>query len=168
MATERKRMILGGMLNGWPLMHQLEEFTPIEIAKVMEAAQGGRFAPEQMAVGLEKLECSIQLSGAGVELIIAQGIWPGDTVELDVRESHEDLEGNDYTVVHSVSGEVIKVDTSPVKLKDKPSKTLHIAPIRSKQTENGVIMHDINLRTQYIDLGQGDIMEVHRRNVMMP
>ena len=63
---------------------------------------------------------------------------------------------------------MIKVETSAVKMKDKPSKTLHIAPIRSKQTENGVIMHDINLRTQYIDLGQGDIMGVHRRNVLMP
>ena len=28
-------MILGGSLNGWPLMHQLEEFTPVNIQKVM-------------------------------------------------------------------------------------------------------------------------------------
>ncbi|ABY90389.1 head closure [Halomonas phage phiHAP-1] len=168
MSTERKRMIMGGTLNGWPLMHQLEEYTPIEITKVMELAQGGRFAPEQMATGLEKLECSVTLTGAGVELIIAQGIWPGDTVELDIRESQEDLEGNDYAVWHSVSGEVIKVESSPVKMKDKPNKVLHIAPIRSKQTENGVIIHDINLRTQYIDLGQGDIMAPHRRNILMP
>lgn len=168
MATERKRMILGGSLNGWPLMHQLEEFTPIEISKVMEDAQGGRFAPEQMAVGLEKLECSITLSGAGVELVIAQGIGPGDTVELDVRESQQDLEGNTYAVWHSVSGEVIKTASPAIKMKDKPQKTLTIAPVRSSQRENGVIMHDINLRTQVINLGQGDIMAVHRRNVLMP
>lgn len=167
MATERARKLLGGSLNGWPLMHQLEEFKPVEITKVMEMAQGGRYAPEQMAVGLEKLECTITLNGAGIELLIAQGISEGDTVELDVRESHQDREGNTYSVWHAVSGEVIKTETSPVKMKERPQKTLTIAALRSRHMENGVIIHDINLRTQVINLGQGDIMEQHRRNILM-
>lgn len=168
MATERKRMIMGGSFNGWPLMHQLEEFKPVEIEKVMEMAQGGRFAPEQMMVGLEKLECEITLSGAGVELMIMLGIGEGDTVELDVRESQQDLEGNTYAVWYAVSGQVTKTATQPVKMKEKPQKTMTIAPVRSTHRENGVIIHDINLRTQMINLGQGDIMSVHRRNILMP
>ncbi|GAA0752714.1 phage major tail tube protein [Sphingomonas trueperi] len=168
MATERKRMILGGSLNGWPLMHQLEEFTPVNIEKEMEAAQGGRFAPERIMVGLRELECSVTLMGAGYELIIAQGIGAGDTVELDVRESQEDMEGNAFAVWHQVSGEVIGVERPAVKMKEKPQVTLKIAPVRTVMLENGITCHNINLRTQYIDLGNGDIMERHRRNVLMP
>jgi hypothetical protein len=168
MATERKRMMLAGSLNGWPLMHQLEEFTPVNIEKEMEAAQGGRFAPEQMMVGLRQLECSVTLSGAGYELVIAGGIGQGDTVELDVRESQEDLEGNTFAVWHQVGGEVISIERANAKMKEKPSVTLKIAPVRSRQLENGLTLHDINLRTQVINLGNGDIMERHRRNVLMP
>ncbi len=168
MATERKRMILGGAMNGWPLMHQLEEFTPVNIEKEMEVAQGGRFAPEQIMVGLRQMECSVTLMGAGYELIIAQGIGAGDTVELDVRESQEDMEGMAFAVWHQVSGEVTKVDRSNVKMKEKPSVTLTIAPVRTIMLENGVTLHNINLRTQVIDLGNGDIMERHRRNALMP
>ncbi len=167
MATERKRMILGGSLNGWPLMHQLEEFTPVNIQKVMETAQGGRFAPERMWVGLEELECQIVLMGAGLELVIAQGITAGDTVELDVRESQEDLEGNTFAVWHQVSGEVINVERTPSKMREKPQVTLTISPVRTVMLENGITCHNINLRTQYIDLGHGDIMERHRRNILM-
>lgn len=168
MATERKRMFMSGSLNGYPLMHQLEEFKPVEISKVMETAQGGRFAPERMMVGLEELECAVTLSGAGVELLIALGIGDGDTVELDVRESQQDLEGNAFAVWYAVSGEVIKTETQPVKMKEKPQKTLTISPVRTSHRENGVIIHDINLRTQVINLGSGDIMAVHRRNTLMP
>lgn len=168
MATERKRMLLGGSLNGWPLMHQLEEFTPVSIEKEMEAAQGGRFAPEQLMVGLKQMECEVTLMGAGYEIVIAQGIGDGDTVELDVRESQEDLEGIKFAVWHLVSGTVTKVDRGNVKMKEKPSVKLTISPVRTAMYENGITLHNINLRTQVIDLGSGDIMEAHRRNILMP
>lgn len=168
MATERSRMFLGGSLNGWPLMHQLEEFTPVNIEKEMATAQGGRFAPEKIWVGMREMECSVTLMGAGYELVIAQGIGEGDTVELDVRESQQDKDGNTFAVWHQVGGEVTKVDRSGVKMKEKPQITLTIAPVRTSMLENGVILHDINLRTQVINLGNGDMMAVHRRNALMP
>lgn len=164
----RQRMSLGGTLSGYPLMHTLEEFEPVVLEKEMEMAQGGRFVPEQMMVGLKEMTARVTLSGGGIEIVAALGITEGDTVELDVIEALKDLEGNRYQVWHRVSGEITKVERNTVKMKDKPQLTYTIAPVATSCRENGVILHDIDLRRQVINLGQGDIMEPYRRMVLSP
>lgn len=168
MATERTRMMIAATLNGLPLMAQIEDFEPPNIAKVMEEARGGRFAPEQIMVGLEKLDAKLKVLGAGFPILIVAGVSIGDQVMLDVREAGKDLDGNSYSTWHSLGGEVVALTEDPVKMGQKPTTSLAFAPYRYTRLENAVPVIDINLRTQKINLGAGDIMEDIRRLVLMP
>ena len=164
----RTRMMIGGTFNGYPLMHTVEEFKPVDIEKEMEMAQGGRFAPEQMMVGLKEMLAELTLSGGGAEIVAAMGLTTGDTVELDVIEGLKDQDGTTYQVWHRVSGEVTKIARSAVKMKEKPTTVYSIAPVATSCRENGIVMHDIDLRRQVIDLGQGDIMAEMRALTLTP
>lgn len=161
--AERTRRILAATLQGYPLLEEIEEFTPTNIEKTMEASRGGRFVARELMVGLENMASSIVLNGADSALFADLNPQAGEDVELYVRESWETEDGEAVSVKHEITGTVNKVESRAVKMGEFPQRTIELAVIASKRTEGDTLIHDINVRTQKVDLGQGDLMEAHRR-----
>lgn len=161
--AERTRRLLAGTFQGYPLLEEIEEFTPTNVEKTMEASRGGRFVSRELMVGLENMTASIVLTGADSAMFADLNPPTGEDVELYVRESWETEEGEAVSVKHEITGTVKKVESRAVKMGEFPQRTVELAVIASKRTEGDTLIHNINVRTQVVDLGSGDLMEAHRR-----
>jgi hypothetical protein len=84
---------------------------------------------------------------------------------VDVKSSEVDGDGKTFKVHYSMSGEITGVKEETIKSKSKPGATITASVKVYKKTEDGKTVYDINTKTQVIDLGKGDVMAVHRRNV---
>jgi len=168
MAGQRSRKLLAATVNGHPLLAEIDEFTPPEVKKVMEEARGGKFIADEIMVGIEKLGYEIKLLGATADLLSAYGLKQGDICQVDVKASEQDKDGNKFAIHYSLSGEIVSVKDETVKMGSKPGANISGSLIAYKKTEGGKTVYDINTKTQVIDLGQGDIMAEHRRNVGLP
>lgn len=167
MAGQRSRITRMGMVNGQPLIKELEEFTPPEIKKTMQETRGGSFIPGEIWVGLEKMNAKAKVKGANQELLSAFGMAPGDLCQFDVKESHQDEDGNKFAITYSCTGEITSVSESPSKMGELPDQELEMSVVAYKKTESGKTIYDIDRNAQILDLGQGDLMVEHRRNIGM-
>uniref|UniRef100_A0A6M3J602 Putative tail tube protein n=1 Tax=viral metagenome TaxID=1070528 RepID=A0A6M3J602_9ZZZZ len=166
MAGQRTRMLMGATVNGYPVMSELEGFTPPDVKKVMEEVQGGRFVPGEIWVGLEKMNYELKIGGLIGALAKAYGLQQGEICQIDVKTSERDEDGKDYAVHYSLSGQLTGIKEDELKGKSKAGlATLSGTCTAYKKTENGTVLYDINVKTQVIDLGRGDVMASHRRNV---
>ena len=165
MSGQRSRKLLAATVNGHPLLAEIDELTPPEVKKVMEETRGGKFISDEIMVGIEKLGYELKLVGATAGLLSAYGLKQGEICQVDVKASEQDKDGNKFAIHYSLSGEIINVKDETVKMGSKPGVTLSGSLTAYKKTENGTILYDINTKTQVINLGQGDIMADHRRNV---
>jgi P2 family phage contractile tail tube protein len=156
------------MIQGMPLLKEVEEFTPPDITKTMQEVRGGAFVPSEVMVGLEKMTASYKLNGATKEHLSSVGLTAGDSPQIDVRESHQDEDGEIFAVHYSLTGEITSVKEAPSKMGDLPAHTLEQSVSAYQKTENGKTCYDIDTKANILDLGNGDIMEKHRRNVGMP
>jgi P2 family phage contractile tail tube protein len=167
MAGQRSRITRAGMINGQPLIKELEEFTAPEIKKTMQDVRGGSFIPGQIMVGLEKMTGKFKVKGANQELLAAFGLAAGEVCQVDVKESHQDEDGNKFAIVYSLTGEVISVTESASKMGELPDAELEMAVSAYKKTESGKIIYEIDRNAQILNLGNGDLMVEHRRNIGM-
>ena len=168
MAGQRALITRQGIVNGQPLVKELDEFTPPEIKKAMQETRGGSFIPGEIMVGLEKMNSSFKVNGATQELLSAYGLSAGELCQVDVKESQQDEDGNKFAIVYSVTGEIISVKDSASKMGEVPNQEFEMAVTAYKKTENGKTIYDIDRNAQILNLGQGDLMVEHRRNVGMP
>jgi P2 family phage contractile tail tube protein len=167
MAGQRSRITRQGIVNGQPLVKELDEFNPPEIKKTMQDTRGGSFIPGQIWVGLEKMTCKYKVKGANQELLAAFGLSSGEHCQTDVKESHEDEDGNKFAISYSVTGEIISVTESASKMGELPDVEFEMALVAYKKMENGKVIYDIDRNAQILNLGNGDLMAEHRRNAGM-
>ena len=165
MAGQRARKLLAANVNGLPLMAEVEELTPPEIKKMMEESRGGKLMADEIMVGLEKMTFELKISGPNATLLSNYGLRQGDVCQIDVRASEQDKDGEKYAILYSLSCEITAIKEETVKMGSKPMHTLSGTCRAYLKTENGQVIYDINTTTQVIDLGAGDIMQEHRRNV---
>ncbi|HHE0447285.1 TPA: phage major tail tube protein [Vibrio parahaemolyticus] len=168
MAGQRSRITRQGMINGQPLVKELDEFTPPEVKKTMQETRGGSFIPGEIWVGLEKMNGKWKVKGANQELLATYGLAAGELCQVDVKESHQDEDGNKFAIVYSLTGEIISVTESASKMGELPDHDMEMAVSAYKKTENGKIIYDIDRNAQILNLGNGDLMAEHRRNVGLP
>lgn len=161
--AERTRRILAATMQGYPLLEEIDSFTPPDPEKTMETSRGGRMVGRELMVGLENLTGSIVVNGADSAMVSDLNPMPGEDVELYVREAWETENGESISVKHEITCEVTKIESRQVKMGEFPQRTINFTVIATKRTEGDTLIHDINVRTQKVNLGQGDIMEAHRR-----
>lgn len=165
--NERSRLMIAGTLQGMPIMQQIESFEAPTVEKEMKTVRGGRFAPDKIMTGLKEMEASISINGAGFAMLKAIGVQEGDTVLLDVREAGKTTDGNTTSTHHSIGGRLISVKEKTLKMGELPQTDIKLAVFRYQRSDNNVKVIDIDLNTQVIDLGTGDIMKEIRRAVLM-
>lgn len=165
MAGQRTRMLQEATIEGNKLFGELDSHTPPEVTKKMEKVQGGLFMAGQIMVGIEALKASLKVLGPSASVLAVYGAKQGQYVQIDVKESQQDKQGNTFAVHYSYTGEITSVKEDEAKMGSKPGCTIEISPSAYKKTENGKIIYNLNEETQELDLGQGDIMAEHRRNI---
>lgn len=163
MFTNRVRQIITATLQGMPLMATIEEFDPPKIEFEMEEMRGGRYVSEEMATGLKALGAKLTLQGIGLPIMTALGVSGGDQIMLTVEEAGEDQDGNEWFTYYVCTGKLKVFEEKTLKMKDKPVTILEVALRGYQRLENGVLMTDIDTRTQVVVINGVDMIKGARR-----
>ena len=167
MFTNRVRQLITATLQGMPLMATIEEFEPPKIDHEMEEMRGGRWVAEEMATGLKALSAKLTLQGIGLPIMTALGVSGGDNVMLSVQEAGEDQDGNEWFTYYVCAGKLKVLEEKTLKMKDKPVTILELALRSYKRLENGVLVTDIDTRTQVCVINGVDQLKGARRLALM-
>ncbi|RMO79793.1 hypothetical protein ALQ33_200089 [Pseudomonas syringae pv. philadelphi] len=167
MFTNRVRQIITAMLQGMPLMATIDEFEPPKIEMETEEMRGGRFVSEDMATGMKALSCKLTLNGIGLPIMSALGVTGGDEVMLTVQEAGIDQDDNEWFAYYLCSGKLKVFEEKTLKMKDKPVTIIEIMLRSYQRLENGVLMTDIDTRTQKVVVNGVDILKGARRLALM-
>lgn len=168
MFTNRVRQIMTATLQGFPLMATIEDFDPPPIEFETEEQRGGRYIAEEMATGMKALVAKITLQGIGLPIYTAIGVTEGQQVLLTVQEAGVDQDDNEWFASYVCVGKLKKIEEKTLKMKDKPVTVLEVALSSYKRLESGVIVVDINTRTQRVVINGQDILKGARRLALMP
>lgn len=165
MAGQRSLVLLEAVIEGHKFWGELEEHTPTVVEKKTEDAKGGRFASKKITTGATLSNATLKLKGATVAAVQNYGLMAGSLSQIDVKASYADEDGNAIAESWSYTGEIIKIDDGGRSTQAVPETSIEIAPTVFKNLEDGKIKYDINLDTQKLDFGKGDIMQKHRSNI---
>ena len=92
------------------------------------------------------------------------GITNGQAVQVTVKESLEDEDGDIFLVQYEYTGEITKVSDGNSVMGDLKETMVEMTVRAARKTENGTVIYDVDLDAGILNLGAGDILEVHRRN----
>ncbi|KZN12592.1 phage major tail tube protein [Marinomonas sp. TW1] len=168
MAGQRTRISRMAIINGEPLIKELDEFTPPEVKKTMQETRGGSFIPGEIMVGLEKMTAKYKIKGANQALLSAFGLADGEMCQVNVNESHQDEDGNHFAIKYSITGEITGVTEAASKMGELPDHEIEMTVSAYKKTEAGKTIYEIDRNAQILNLGNGDLLAAHRRNVGLP
>ncbi|ADZ91110.1 phage tail protein [Marinomonas mediterranea] len=168
MAGQRTRITRRAVINGEPLVKELDEYTPPEIKKTMQETRGGSFIPGEVMVGLEKMTAKFKVKGATQAMLSAFGLADGEMCQVNVNESLQDEDGAKFALEDSLTGEITSITESASKMGELPDHEIEMAVSAYKKTESGKTIYEIDRNAQILNLGSGDILAEHRRNVGLP
>lgn len=166
MADARTYRLVRAVINGLPVMGELESYTPPEVKRIMEDVKGGRFIASEIAIGLEKLTGEIKLSGVTAELLASQGVEVDEFSEITVLGSAEDADKVKTPMKWEHTCEITSIKSSEVK-PGKFDHTIAFSCRAYKHTDTNTVIYDINTKTQKCVIGGKDLLEQHRANVEM-
>lgn len=167
MFTNRVRQLITATLNGLPLMATIEEFEPPKIDMETEEMRGGRFVSEEMATGMKALSAKLTLNGIGLMIQGVLGVTGGDEIMLTVQEAGVDQDDNEWFTYYVCSGKLKTFEEKTLKMKDKPVTVLDLMCRSYQRLENGVVMTDIDTRTQKVVVNGVDMLKGARRLALM-
>lgn len=155
----RARIRIDAMVEGVPLMNEIEDFSPPDVTMKRQTISG-QFIDSDMVVGVEKLEWSLKINGS--QLLVLQALGSGftDTAHISVIDSGKTQDGIPYIVKHSLHGPITGIAEEPVRQGEKMVTTITGTANSYKKTDTGITLIDIDARTGKVDLGAGDIMGI--------
>lgn len=165
MAGQRSLMAQEVVLSGHKFFGEMEEHTPPEVTKKTEDAKGGRAASKKIIVGYEVGNGSFKLKGATADALQEYGVEDDEKVQIDVTSSLQDEDAKKFKDKKSITCIIVSIKEGSESSQGVPELTIEYAPRVYKHTLDGKTLKDINLDTQYINLGKGDLMSAHRSNI---
>jgi P2 family phage contractile tail tube protein len=164
MADTRVVTLVRAIINGFPVMGSLDEFTPPTIEKEMEETKGGRFVAGEIMTGVKQSNASMKISGVDSAVLKAMGVSRSESCEITVLGSAIDEDGAQVALRWELSGEIVSINTDPIK-PGKMSHSLEFSCKTYRHTDAGEEIYHINIRTSICVIGGIDILEAARGHV---
>lgn len=172
--TERVLMSRSVLIGGYPLKNEITELTPPQIKKKFASSTGGTFGSRPVLVGIEPMSgASIKINDLSIGLALTYGLAMGEKVTVTIMDSYQDSSGLPHVEQQVWYGEIMDMpDEGSKKTGDDSamqSVSINFADlISAKKLLDGKTIHNINLDSDEIDFGQGDILKLHRTAVGRP
>ena len=125
---------------------QTDEFNFPELSlQTEEYRAGGMDAPIDLTTGLEKLTADFTLSSASKDVMSLFSVREGAQVKFTVREAMEDFDGTVGSIVHNLTGKIIKIAQGGAKAGEVPKDKYDLSLTYYKKTVNGTLVHEIDV-----------------------
>ncbi|MGD8109389.1 phage major tail tube protein [Vibrio sp. TRT 17S01] len=144
--ADRIRLRLSALLEGLPLMNEINEFNAPEISYKMVGTEGS-FVETEDAVRLNKLSWSMKVNGDHLKIAQTLGKYMTKPGQLNLLEQGKTTEGVAYKEEHSLYTIINSVKPDAKKMGEKPSVTIEGVCKAYTLRDTGVVVHDINSET---------------------
>lgn len=164
MADNRNIVLSRVLANGYAMQAEIEGYTAPEIKKITEAAKGGRFVAGETTVGLEPLKGKLVISGVTDQLLLTFGIESSEYSQITVLASTQDEAKNKTPLRWEHTCEITSITGDEIK-PGVMKHTIEFVCRGYKHTDNGNVIHDIDVPTQKAVVFGKDLLDEHRKNV---
>lgn len=142
---------------------QIQEYNaPKLVQKTEEFRGGGMFAPVELTLGHEKLECDFSLVGYDPEVLRLFGVTEGGQVQFTARQALESYDGTVTALVHNMRGKIKEIDPGTSKPGEMASLKITVALSYYKETMGGVVVHEVDVENMVFTRNGVDIFEAFR------
>ncbi len=166
--AERVLMSRSVMVGGFPLKREIIELTPPQIKKKYASSNGGSFGTRSVLVGVEPMSgASIKINDLSIGLAATYGFVMGEKVTVTILDSYQDSNGIQSVEQQIWYGEIADMPDEGSKQTGTDSAMQSVSInfadlISATKLLNGKTIHKINLDTDEVDFGQGDVLQKHR------
>ena len=120
--------------------------TPPKVTEKTEEYRGGGMSgPVDLPTGLEKLVADFTLSSASKDVMSLFSVREGAQVKFTVREAMEDFDGTVGSIVHNLTGKIIKIAQGGAKAGEVPKDKYDLSLTYYKKTINGDVVHEVDV-----------------------
>lgn len=142
---------------------QIDELNPPkQTLKLEEFMGGGMFAPEEITMGMEKLESDFSLLAYDADVLSNFGVVEGREIQFTVRAHLESFDGTTAAVVMNMRGKVKEIDRGTWKPGEKAVLKIAMALNYFKETRGGVVQSEIDVRNMVFKSGGVDLLSAAR------
>lgn len=125
---------------------QLQEYNaPKLVQKTEEFRGGGMFAPIELTLGHEKLECDFSLVGYDPDVLRLFGVTEGGQVQFTARQAMESFDGTTTALVHNMRGKIKEIDPGTSKPGELASLKITVALSYYKETMGARVVHEVDV-----------------------
>jgi phage tail tube protein FII len=166
MAGQNVRMMQKIHIDGIPIQREIISWE-CPPPKEKSASIAGSFIEGDQRTGVEKMTSKIVAKGLTSWVLKMVGRKAGQPVTVIVSESWEDEDGNTTAIQEFWTGRIATRDRSGGVVGEQPEDTLNFSLDEAKRIVNGIQEWHVSRKASICDLGDGDILAVHRSNVGM-
>ncbi|MFV0576109.1 MAG: phage major tail tube protein [Vibrio sp.] len=172
--AERVLMTRTLMVGVYPLKREIVEVTSPQVKKLFSDIKGGTFGTKSRCVGVEPLSgASIKINDFSVALAATFGLTAGEKTTVTIMSSYQNDNGVQSVEQEIWYGEIMDMTDEGSKSTGSDSAlqsmSINFANLDSAEKYlDGKTIHNINLVTDEIDFGSGDILQAHRVAVGRP
>lgn len=172
--AERVLMQRSLLVGGYPLKREITEVNPPQVKKKFASVTGGTFGSKSRLVGVEPLSgASIKINDFSAALAVTLGLTAGEKASVTILSSYQNDNGIQSVEQETWYGEIMDMTDEGSKAvggdSSLQSMSINFADLDSaKKLLDGKTIYSINLNTDEIDFGSGDILQAHRVAVGRP
>lgn len=172
--AERVLMSRSLLVGIYPLKREIVEVTSPQIKKLFSDVKGGTYGTKSRLVGVEALSgASIKINDFSIALALTFGLTAGEKTSVTILSSYQNDNGIQSVEQEMWYGEIMDMTDEGSKSTGGESAmqamSINFANLDSaKKLLDGKTIHNINLLTDEIDFGSGDILKAHRAAVGRP
>ena len=166
MAGQNVRMMQKIHIDGIPIQREIISWE-CPPPKEKSASIAGSFIEGDQRTGVEKMTAKIVAKGLCSWVLNMVGRKAGRPITVIVKESWEDEDGEITAIQEFWTGRIANRERSGGVVGEQPEDTLNFSLDEAKRIVNGIVEWNVSRKASICDLGDGDILEVHRSNVGM-
>ena len=121
-----------------------ESVEPPKLNLMTEEFRGGMDAPEEVDMGLEKLECTVNMHGIDPDLLALWGVRTGSDAPLVFRAAQQSSDGAVQAVRMDIRGRVKGIDWGTWKTGERSPNKVMIAVRYVKFEVDGRVIHEVD------------------------
>jgi P2 family phage contractile tail tube protein len=159
---------INAFVNGVGFAGQVEDYNPPkQTLQTEDFKGGGMFAPLELTMGLEKLECDFSIISYDEGVLGDFTIVEGQQVSFTFRGFLESYDGTTNSVTHIISGKIKELDRGTWKSGEKSTLKISIAASYFQEMRGAVVITEIDVQNMiYISNGT-DLLQAARNALGM-
>lgn len=154
---------INAFVDGVGFAGQVEDYNPPkQTLQTEDFKGGGMFAPLEITMGMEKLECDFSIIAYDQGVLGNFTLVEGQQISFTFRGFLESYDGTNASVTHNITGKIKELDRGTWKAGEKSMLKITVAASYFKELRNSVVISEIDVLNMIYNINGTDILAAAR------